>query len=50
MRTIEALKDLAGAIKGSGQASDIPGNTIPEVIEQIKEAYLASKEQEAGDS
>ena len=35
MRTIEALKNLAVAIKGSGQVSDIPGDTIPEVIEQI---------------
>lgn len=46
MRTIDALKELAVAIKGSGQASDIPGDTIPEVIEQITEAYLESKEQE----
>lgn len=46
MRTIDALKELAVAIKGSGQASDIPGDTIPEVIEQITEAYLASKDQE----
>lgn len=45
MRTIEALKNLAVAIKGSGQASDIPGDTIPEVIEQITAAYLETKEQ-----
>lgn len=44
MRTIDALKNLVVAIKGSGQASDIPGDTIPEVIEQITTAYLESKE------
>ena len=46
MRRIGALKNLAVAIKGSGQASDIPGETIPEVIEQITAAYLESKEEE----
>ena len=43
MRTIEALKELAVALKGSGQAADIPGDTIPEVIEQITAAYVESK-------
>lgn len=46
MRTIDALKELAVAIKGSGQASDIPGDTIPEVIDQITAVYIESKSSE----
>lgn len=46
MRTIDALKELAVAIKGSGQPSDIPGDTIPEVIEQITAAYIEAKDDE----
>lgn len=46
MRTIDALKELAVAIKGSGQTSDIPGDTIPEVIQQITEAYKESQKTE----
>lgn len=42
MGTIEALKKLAVAIKGSGQVSDISGDKIPEVIEEITAAYEES--------
>lgn len=46
MKTIDCLKELAAAIKGSGQADDIPGNTVPEVIQQITKAYTESKSNE----
>lgn len=44
--TILALKNLAVAIKGSGGVADIPGDTIPEVIEQITEAYKSAYPEE----
>ena len=39
MGTIKALKNLVVAIKGSGQVTDIPGDRIPEVIDEITKAY-----------
>lgn len=37
--TVEALKGLCAAIRNDGTAAgDIPGNTIPEVIDQITAA------------
>ena len=44
--TILSLKKLAVAIKGNGDVGDIPGDTIPEVIDQITEAYKAAHPEE----
>lgn len=42
--TVEALKGLCAVIKGSEtKAADVPGETIPEVINQITAAYVAKQ-------
>lgn len=44
--TVEALKRLIVAIKGEGTVDDISGVTIPEVIDELTEAYIATKNEE----
>lgn len=44
--TVDALKRLIIAIKGEGTINDVKGNTIPEVIDALTEAYIASKEED----
>lgn len=47
--TVEALKGLCAAIRNDGTAAgDIPGDTIPEVIDQIT-AAKRKPEQGIGD-
>ena len=40
---VEELKELAAVMKGSGDAKDIPGETVSDVIGWIKENWADIK-------